>query len=440
MRLPYGRSLAFGAVLAGLLCPATLVAQRDAECAKVVAAVSSRVPDNPDCHVLATIVLAELSDAQFVARLSSSAEDSLLTPRMLQPLTGEANISGVPGQSDAVPSAQPTALASANLSAVGTDNGTKTLAAISLNPATLFGKDDGTDAAKWSRVADLTLLVPTGEDGGPSTDLSYFGVRARLNITGLSAGDRLLEEVSKAFESVVVLEADFEDELERAFKALPDSASIADCVDAVLQSSYGDSPEECLGNVTLSLGDVAYDALQRSIMLARQKADARYLGLDLRYDNGDPTLAGDPAKEVTALQASLAFGRQSVGLNPMGTTFGLTGRIGARYSQLQSSSDSVVWSLDGALGFEANRLMADQQQVRLSAGLEFRYANKSAAVAEEHQTDNLVIRGAIAIPLVGGTSVTVAFTTPVQGEVSPALSVNFNWGLLMSNLPVKVEE
>jgi hypothetical protein len=346
----------------------------------------------------------------------------------------EANISGVPGQSDAVPSAQPTGLASANISAAGTDDGTKTVAAISLNPMTLFGGTDTIAAARWSRLADLTILVPVGNESSSVDRLGYFGIRGRVNFTGLEAGDQLLKNVGAAFANAVGAEAALDLQLIQAFESFPDSATIARCAAAVFASSYGDSPDACLGKVTIGLDNEDYEAIHRSIQVAREKADARYLGLDLRFDTGDPTLSGDPIKEADALQVGLAFGRRSLTPNPQAVMFGIQGRLGVRYSDPKTESDSVVWSVDGAVGFEASRLTSGDAPVRLATGIEFRYANKSDAIAERQQTDNLVLRGALGIPIVGGTSVTVAFTGPLVGEVSPTLSVNFNWGLLMSNL------
>lgn len=418
------------------LLPGTLLAQRDpqADCRAVRKSLDSLGRSNLGCKQLAVFLGDAITDAAFKSR--KAADTALkLTPRKLQSTrSGEANVSGVPGQAMGAPTAQPAPLASASLSGAGTDEGTKGIAAISINPVTLFGGTDTLAAAKWSRFTDLTVLVPVASTNGSPGRLGYFGVRARLNLTGLNAGDRLLSDVSAAFAKAVGAEAVFDQQLKEAFESFPDSATVAKCAAAVLASSYGDSPEECLGKVTVGLSQADYDTLHNAIVLAREKADARYFGLDLRFDNGDPTLARDPTKEVTAVQAGLAFGRRSLKPNLNAITLGLQGRLGVRYSDPKSSSDSVVWSLDGALGFETSRLMSSDQPVRFSTGLEFRYANKPDDVAERNQTDYLVVRGGLAIPLIGGASVSVGFTGPLTGDVSPDLSVNFNWGLMMSSL------
>jgi hypothetical protein len=423
---------------AGIISPAALAAQRDsaavaADCRNVLKSLGGKTSDRSNCTSLATL-LGTILDSLYTTGLKSDTSVQL-TPRKLQSTrAGEANISGVPGQTESAPSAQPSPLASATLSGAGTDAGTKAIAAISINPVTLFGGGDTVAAARWSRVTDLTVLVPVANTSGTPGRLGYFGVRARVNFTGLNAGDDLLSQLNAAFARAIREQSDLTFQLREALKSLPDSAAIAQCATAVLASSYGDSPGACHGRVTLAVRRDVYDTLHRAIVRAREKADSRYLGLDLRFDTGDPTLARDPTKEVTALQAGLAFGRRSLKANLNKLALGVQGRLGVRYSDPKAPGDSVVWSLDGALGFETSRLMSNDQPVRFSTGLEFRYANKSDIEAERNQTDHLVVRGGLAIPLVGGTSVSVGFTGPLTGEVSPDLSVNFNWGLLMSSL------
>lgn len=438
-----GRVLpALGAL--ALLVPTVLVAQSPQDaCRKAAVAFAARHPgaeveDDEGCDDLAARVTGQVGGAFFLRAAASRARDTalLVTPRKTQSTRGmEANSAGAPGQGEAVAATQPTAIASANLAATGTDNGAKTLATISLNPITLFGgASDAAAAARWSRFGDLSVLVPIS-DASTSTDkLGYFGLRLRLNLTGLKAGDRLLRQVDTAFKATLQMRADLLQQLTEAFEALGDSDAISACADAVVKAKGGDRPAECGGRVTLGFSETSYRAFREVLARAREQADAKYFGLDLRFDTGDPTLAGDSTRDVTALQAGLAFGRRSVGSDPRATAFGLQGRVGARYSQLRSQSDSVTWSLDVAVGFEASRLVSETQAVRFTAALEGRYAGESKPVAEQHQTDNLVLRGGLQIPVMGGTSITVAGTAPLTGEVSPTLSVNFNWALLMSGL------
>jgi hypothetical protein len=52
-------------------------------------------------------------------------------------------------------------------------------------------------------------------------------------------------------------------------------------------------------------------------------------------------------------------------------------------------------------------------------------------VEDELQTNYTVLRAALAVPLAGMTGLTLAVAAPIDGPISPALSVNFNWGLLL---------
>jgi hypothetical protein len=96
--------------------------------------------------------------------------------------------------------------------------------------------------------------------------------------------------------------------------------------------------------------------------------------------------------------------------------------------------DSVVGALDAALGFAASRLLNTMQEVRAAAGLDFRYSNRPDSTAGRVQTDLLVLQAALNIPMAGGTSIAVGWSVPLLGKVSPALTVNFSWGLSLSSV------
>jgi hypothetical protein len=326
-------------------------------------------------------------------------------------------------------------LASAAVTAAGTDRGTKALAAVSINPITLFG-GSASEAATWSRVADLTVLVPLQNDSSASSagHLSYLGLRARFNLDGFRAGSRLLADVDAAFQAALTSETDLAARLAKAFRGLGTAAEVEACARAVRGSRWGETPGDCGGRVTIGLEEADYRRLREALVRAREVADARYLGLDLRFDAGDPALSGKSANEVLAIQAGLAFGRRSLGATTAATAFGVAGRLGARYSALRAHADSVVWSLDAALGLEASRLISPDLAARLDLGLELRYANARKDVADQHQTDYLAIRGGVTIPMAMGTSVTVSFAAPIVGDLSPSLAVNFNWAMLFSVL------
>ena len=72
----------------------------------------------------------------------------------------------------------------------------------------------------------------------------------------------------------------------------------------------------------------------------------------------------------------------------------------------------------------------------LSAGFEFRYA-RAQAMESALQTDFLVFRASLAVPLTGGTRVSIALGAPLIGQdISPTLSISANWDLLLPRLPL----
>jgi hypothetical protein len=113
----------------------------------------------------------------------------------------------------------------------------------------------------------------------------------------------------------------------------------------------------------------------------------------------------------------------------MGPSLGLKARGGARYTHLDDIEETS-YAFDGAIGVEGRRPLERSQAITASAGFELRYGGADA-VEDELQTNFTVFRAALAVPLAGMTGITVAVTAPIDGPISPALSVNFDWGLLL---------
>lgn len=207
---------------------------------------------------------------------------------------GEAIPAGTTAQTEAVPGVQPTALASASLGVTGSKVGTDALTSISLNPATLFAGTDAEAAARWGRFTDITLFFPVTDAGDIGRSLDYVGARVRMNITGVTDGDRLLKDAKAAFNAVLRAETNLELDLRDALKSASD---VKLCVSSALESEPGDRLDGCGGNITIGLSPSAYKKLRESLAAVREKADARYLGLDLRVESGDPTLGAVPDRK-----------------------------------------------------------------------------------------------------------------------------------------------
>lgn len=349
---------------------------------------------------------------------------------------GEAVPAGTTAQTEAVPGVQPTALASASLGVTGSKVGTDALTSVSLNPATLFGGTDAESIAKWGRFTDITIFFPVTDGGNIGKSLDYVGARVRMNITGVTDGDAVLEDAKRAFNVVLRTETNLALDLTDALKSAPD---VELCARSALESEPGDRLEGCGGNVTIALSPSGYKELRERLAAVREKADARYLGLDLRVESGDPTLGAVPGADVNALQAGVALGRRILQRDVYSPSLGLRSRLGVRYTDPRAPGAEVAWALDGGLAFDASRMLPTEQYVKVSGGFEFRYSNTNATQQAALQTDFASFRGSLSVPLVGGASLSIGFATPVVGDSETSLTFNVDWGLLLPGLSSLVQ-
>jgi hypothetical protein len=397
-------------------------------CGTELEARSGEPPDNAKkaCAALATWLVDALAEKLVVPAGAVQSRRA-----------GEAIPAGTTAQTEAVPGVQPTALASASLGITGSEVGTDALTSISLNPATLFAGTDAEAAARWGRFTDITLFFPVTDAGDIGRSLDYVGARVRMNITGVTEGDRLLKDAKEAFNKVLRAETNLGLDLRDALKSASD---VKLCVGSALESQPGDRLAGCGGDITIGLSPSAYKELRESLAAVREKADARYLGLDLRVESGDPTLGAVPGADVTALQAGVALGRRILQRDVYSPTLGIRSRLGVRYTDPRDAGAEVAWALDGGLGFDASRMLPTEQFVKLSAGFEFRYSNSDDALQEALQTDFASFRGSLSVPLVGGASLSIGFTTPVVGDSETSLTFNVDWGLLLPGLGGLLQE
>lgn len=399
-------------------------ADSDSLCAQV-----SRTHKLPgaSCRSLATEIVTRRT-AQFYAP----------DPRDVQNRGPRASLAGSPAQAEAVPGVEPLAVSGASIALAGTDSGSRAVAAVTLNPAILFvAPGDANAMANASRIADLSLLIPLDDlDRNRDGTVDYVGVRLRLNLTGASAG-RSVREASRAFLRAVQGEADL---VNRVQEALRRTGNLAACANGLLdaKSSAATLTRRCDGPVDLAADPEVYREMREQVTRARREADARYLGLDLRADFGDPTLSGVVPARATALNAGLAFGRRVLPLRDDGASAGFRGRAGMRYTHLPSPGPTS-FGFDGAVGFELARPLDEDNLLTLSAGLELRYGGE-AARETELQTNYTVFRFALSVPVAGGSGIAVGLSAPIDGSVSPTLTVNFNWSLLLGRRSSGVRE
>ena len=346
----------------------------------------------------------------------------------------QASLAGTAAQGQAIPSVRPAGVAAGSIAALGTDTGNEALAALSVNPALLFlGDELSRLLAQYTRFADVSLLVPVSRlsDDDPATtdEPDYFGARVRLNFTGLSSGARVWEGARELLRNWIARGGR---NVERIRLALAGAPSIGDCADALLDQNESTAAitAGCGGPVSLEVDMREAVLLREQLARVRTAADARYFGADLRYDEGDPTLGAVADASGKFTYAGLSAGRR-FGAGTDGAARGIRARVGMRHAKLDVASRSE-FAAEGGIGFDVARVV-DEQELNLAGAVEFRAGNAPANLTDQFQTDFVAFRGSVLIPVFAGNSMSVNFTLPIDGDVTRALSVNFNWGLLLSS-------
>ncbi len=425
MRKP---SILFYLALAAQVSPLTAQQPtRDEEC-KTVALAGVKVTG---CNALATVIMDRLT-APFY---QTAAVQETIAPRDVQPADpGDAALAGSLAQGEAVPDVRPIPLAGGTIAAVGNNAGARAITAIALNPATLFGNtNDPRSAARASRLADISFLLPVDElDADDDGRIDYVGFRARLNVTGVSAGSKLFTDVTAAAKQATISERDLRLKIRKTLENAP-SESLGDCVKAILKARPGETLGSACGDpVSFDTDPTSHAKLKDRVRALREEADRSYFGMELRFDQGDPTLGADSLADGTSFLAGLAWGRRFS--NPLpAAALSFKARLGARYVDLRDTSVTKL-GIDGGLGFEVTRVLEDQR-VKLGAGLEFAYGNADRELREALQTDFVVFRASLSVPLVNTTTTTITVTAPIYGEQSSSLSIGGNWSLLLPATP-----
>ncbi len=346
----------------------------------------------------------------------------------------------VPG--DAVNAIEPVETAAGSVGAVGTESGSSAIAAIAINPAFfLVSPSDIKGVAKWSRFTDLSLLVPASDaDKDQDGDVDYIGIRWRINITGLSAGDSLVAAVGNAFERILDGGSAERAAITAALTQVNDSI-LESCMESIAQAGeVGRSPDELSASfkkAASACGDASflleesiplYQQFDESIRAARIAADRRYFGLDLRGDFGDLRRFGVDTLSGRSITVSLGYGRRFAFLDSRASN-GLRTNLGVKYFEANGASNAR-FAATGGVAYELIRYYEDQR-LSFTAGIDFEADNKKAASAEAGP-DFLALRTSLNVPLAGATSMTVTFGKPIVGAktAGPMLSVKANWRLL----------
>lgn len=430
------RAVLIGAITVLCVASSTFAQTSDAVCKSILEQRSAPTATD-NCFMLATFINTRAQQnvraVEAILRPDAVPLGAVLSARDIQPsYPQQASLAGSAAQGHAVPSVQPAGIAAGSVAAVGTDGGQEALAALGINPALLFLSDRVTrELAQFSRFADLTVFLPvsrlSGEDdaeGGSGPD--YVGVRLRLNVHGLKAGGEMWDRARTLLRNRIVRAGA---NVQSVLNLLSEADDLRGCAATLLDESE-DEPAitaACGAPFVFAVNMAEAEELRSEFARIRNEADANYFGADIRYDSGDPTLGAVENAAGRSLFAGLSYGRRLVG-DPSGPTYGFRARIGARHARLDSETETD-WGVEGGLGFELVRRL-DEEEINASAALEFRQGSASDELEEELQSDFIMLRGSLLLPVTAANSLSLNLGVPLSGTATPTLSVNFNWGLM----------
>jgi hypothetical protein len=435
-------------VLAVLMSPAAAHAD-ETQCQAILKAeyaaffATLKPGDINFCNLLAGQVFTQVSGPVIDKVFSTGAVrvGDVFSQRDLQNRKSQnASPGGTPAQGEAIPSVQPTGVAAGTIAALGTRAGQDAIAALSVNPFVLFlASEASRQLARGSRLADVTVYIPvsgaTQSSTAPLADpnkLRYVGARVRFNFLGLSSGDKVWAEADKILKEQISQSSVFVTAMTGVFQVVP---NVKACVDALLKpapAAAGSAPCDTL-DVNWKLDEAQALKLHEQLAAIRRQADSKYFGADIRYDFGDPTLGEVENASGKFLFAGLAVGRRFDD-GTKRTSAGVRGRLGVRHAKLDNV-DEAEFAAEGGVGFEVSRTLADEDEINVSGAVEFRRGGARANLTDQFQTDFTMLRGTISLPLTKGNSISINVGKPITGDVSPIFSVNFNWGLLLSDRP-----
>ena len=433
MRGPWLRAALSSLVLACAVLDAG--AQTPAACLEVLRTIgfTGAAPGNT-CQALAVDLAATAPPvaraADVILRPDAGVASTVFSPRDLQARhPQQPALGGTAAQGQAVPTVQPAGVAAGTIAAVGTNAGQDAIAALSLNPAILFLGDAVTRAlARYSRFLDVTMFVPISDTSRlDASRPRYFGARLRVNVQGLASGSEVWDRAEELVANWISRGGRNVARIQELLASAPDLMACA----VALKNDAGESAVAagCGRSFSLEVDLEEAEELRGQLVRVRREADSRYFGADIRYDHGDPTLGEIAGASGDFLFAGVSYGRRLGGRLADGAAFGVRSRIGVRHARLDIASTSE-FAAEGGFGFDVSRAL-DDNEITGSAALEFRYGNAAAGLEDLLQTNFVVFRGSFLLPVTAGHSISLNFGAPVSGDVSPTLSVNFNWGVLL---------
>ena len=410
--------------------------------------------------VIADVVALKATKTKEVAKANAEAwqqEAAKLManlPSQLAPANDAST--GPPGslaQTDAVPASVPVAQSAVNAGIVSTQTGTRLISSLSLNPwgmlSTAVATRDEKARAQGTlatRLFDVGLVLPMdmGNNARASGRLldsfDFIGARMRINLRptwGENLYKRvaedyavLLGEFGQALQKAGTLHQRLEKVLAKYEKAheVQKAAACLEAIDAEVAMDIVDKCEEVIPELMelSKLLELFYGRIESH----RNAFDAYYVGLDLRYDYGDPTFSN-----LADARGHYTHGNVAVGYR------GFFGNPYARRRWFWSLRALGEWSLfkpgrpTHSLGYTGGAevgLLSGLKVYKLSVGVDGRHALRAAPRGDTNFVD---LRVGLGFPLSDGSQLGVVVSVPLWGAHDGiSLGLAGNWNTLLGAL------
>jgi hypothetical protein len=379
------------------------------------------------CDTLASLLTAGF-DASSIGSVVAArrSEEAAIAKTIAAPDRQTSNNkSGSDAQTDPVEAIQPITLAGGTLALSGTKSGTKGVGVITVNPLALAAPDDNVAG----RMLDLAVSAPFDFDQGTNEDRRYLSVRLRANLTApVSAAD--LQQKVKNWLEESGRRAD------ALNKILAQAKSVRKCAEYVARTNQvsAEACDQALDATELAKArKAAYDEIET----ARRAADRYYLGIDARFDTGDPTGPETIGDKGTHLLGGLAAGVRI----PQSKTWDweLRGRAAGDYFASRDDGDGSrpdpVYSFDWGAAFILSGHVAGRLKQRLAfgVGVEGRHAASDREDALETPTDFANLNVMAVVPVASGGDFGLALSVPLAEagfERGAVITLSTDFGLL----------
>jgi len=367
------------------------------------------------CSFLASALPSDLAPepsaaAKEAAELRKQAAEEKRAVAQQADRQTSTNKSGSAAQTEPVESIQPITLAGGAVTLSGTHSGTQGVGTITVNPLALAAPGD----VVAGRVMDLSVSAPFDLSGSNGQDHRYVSARLRVNATAaFSAAD-----LKTAVSAWMSAEGQYADSLEEVLSTAPD---VEGCVSSILASQKV-TQAACGKDLGAEGAATARDKALVQIKKAQRDAEAYYLGIDARFDSGDPTGADVVGDKGTHILGGIAAG---VRVNPRDRwSFELRGRAAGDYfksrDDIAGPNPKPVYSFDwgAAMILSGHVQEDDKQRMAFGVGVEGRQS-KSSAEAALAPTNYANLNLMAVVPAASGGDIGLAFSIPISDSKIP---------------------